>query len=56
VPMHLIAHEDVLIFAKGTTSASSGELKRSQRHLEWPPRSSSQTDPSVHTADGRSVE
>jgi hypothetical protein len=33
-PMHLIAHEDVLIFAKPATSTSSREFKGSQREPE----------------------
>jgi hypothetical protein len=33
-PMHLIAHEDVLVFVKNQTSTSSRELKGSQREPE----------------------
>jgi hypothetical protein len=47
IPMHLIAHEDVLVFVKNQTSASSHDLKGSQQELEWPSESASRLDTRV---------
>jgi SAM-dependent methyltransferase len=47
VPMHLITHEDVIILAKGPTSASSTELKDSQPEPGCSSRSLSHLDTAV---------
>jgi hypothetical protein len=48
LPMHLIAHADVIIFVRRGTSGSSREPKWSQGKLEFAPRSLSHVDPWVH--------
>lgn len=39
LPLHLIAHEDVLVFRTPLTCSSSGKLKQIQAEPEWPPAS-----------------
>ena len=54
-PMHLIAHEDVLVFARLGKSVSSGEPKRSQRESGCPEETSCHADTGVHGDSGRRV-
>jgi hypothetical protein len=55
VPMHLIAHEDVLVLAKPSTSTSPGEPKCSQRKTKGQRGSISHVDTSVHVKPGGSI-
>jgi SAM-dependent methyltransferase len=52
LPLHLIAHEDVLVFRTGLKRQSSRELKRSQRELRPRQRSVSHVDARVATEVG----
>ena len=52
LPLHLITHEDVLIFRKPSNRQGSPELKRSQRELRPRQRSVSHVEARVATEDG----
>ncbi|MDZ5446742.1 DNA methyltransferase [Micromonospora sp. 4G57] len=52
-PMHLIAHEDVLVFAKTQKSASSAEPKCSHGESGCPEGTSCHADTGVHGNSGR---
>lgn len=52
LPLHLIAHEDVLVFRVGLNSQSSREFRRSQRELRPRQRSVSHVEARVATKDG----
>jgi hypothetical protein len=54
-PMHLIAHEDVLVFANGRTSASSAEPACCQGESGCPGRTPCHLDTGVHGDPGRRV-
>jgi SAM-dependent methyltransferase len=54
-PMHLIAHEDVLVFANRRTPASSGEPKCCHGESECPRGTSFHADTGVHGDSGRRV-